>query len=248
MSSSSRSAARPITAASPAASAAATRSSRRVSGGSDCTRRRKLCSIRLGSSRASGRPKPPASSAGVSPRGSSSSASGLPRVSATIRSRTCASSPPGRTVSRSSRASYGASPSSTSSGRPSSSWRAFGSRTANSMAIGSAASRRATKDSTDRDSGSSHCTSSITQTSGCSSATYERRLSAARPTRKLAGAGPSVRPKARRSASRCGAGSCSARSSICPPRSCARPAKASSISDSTPPTRATRQADDRSAA
>ena len=42
-----------------------------------------------------GRPKPPASSAALMPRGSSSSASGLPRVSAMIRSRTCSSSRPG---------------------------------------------------------------------------------------------------------------------------------------------------------
>ena len=39
-------------------------------------------------------PNPPASSAGVRPRGSSSNASGLPRVSATIRSRTRSSSGP----------------------------------------------------------------------------------------------------------------------------------------------------------
>ena len=53
-------------------------------------------SARCGSAsgRASGSPNPPASSAGVSPRGSSSSASGLPRVSATIRSRTRSSKPP----------------------------------------------------------------------------------------------------------------------------------------------------------
>jgi hypothetical protein len=42
----------------------------------------------------SGRPKPPASSAAPSPRGSSNGASGLPRVSATIRSRTRSSSGP----------------------------------------------------------------------------------------------------------------------------------------------------------
>jgi len=47
-------------------------------------RRRKLCSIWLASGRASGRTKPPASSAAVNPRGNSSKASGLPRVSAMI--------------------------------------------------------------------------------------------------------------------------------------------------------------------
>ena len=45
---------------------------------------------------APGSPNPPASSAGVNPRGSSNSASGLPRVSLTIWSRTRASSGPGQ--------------------------------------------------------------------------------------------------------------------------------------------------------
>ena len=60
-------------------------------------------------------PKPPASSAGVRPRGSSSSASGLPRVSATMRSRTRSSSGPVRTASSSARASPASSPATTSS-------------------------------------------------------------------------------------------------------------------------------------
>ena len=51
-------------------------------------------------------PNPPASSAGVRPLGSSSNASGLPRVSATIRSRTRSSSGPASTVPSSSRASW----------------------------------------------------------------------------------------------------------------------------------------------
>ena len=74
--------------------------------------------MRLASGRASGRPNPPASSAGVNPRGSSSSASGLPRVSATIRSRTRSSSRPGTTESSSARASASLRPPTTSSGRP----------------------------------------------------------------------------------------------------------------------------------
>ena len=48
--------------------------------------RRKLSSIRPGSPVVPPNPGPPASSAGVMPRGSSSSASGFPAVSATIRS------------------------------------------------------------------------------------------------------------------------------------------------------------------
>ena len=50
--------------------------------------------------------KPPASSAGLRPRGSSSSASGLPRVSATIRSRTRRRARPGITLASSARASH----------------------------------------------------------------------------------------------------------------------------------------------
>ena len=56
--------------------------------GAPRSRRRKLSSIRPDSPGASSKPNPPASSAGVNPRGSSNNASGLPRVSATIRSRT----------------------------------------------------------------------------------------------------------------------------------------------------------------
>ena len=66
---------------------------------------------------APGSPNPPASSAGVSPRGSSSRASGLPRVSATIWSRTRVSSGPGSTESSSARASASRSPPTASSGQ-----------------------------------------------------------------------------------------------------------------------------------
>ena len=90
----SRSAARQRRVTSPIGSAAAVSSSRRESGGSDSKRRRKLRSIRPDSGSPSGSPNPPASSAGVRPWGSSSSASGLPRVSATMRSRTRSSSLP----------------------------------------------------------------------------------------------------------------------------------------------------------
>ena len=65
-----------------------------MSCGSNCARCRNVCSIRLASGRASGSPNPPASSAGVSPRGNSRRASGLPRVSAMIRSRTRLVQPP----------------------------------------------------------------------------------------------------------------------------------------------------------
>ena len=77
---------------SPTGSAAAVSSSRRVSAGSDSSLRWKLCSIRFARGVTSSSPNPPASSAGLNPRGNSSRASGLPRDSATTRSRTCSSS------------------------------------------------------------------------------------------------------------------------------------------------------------
>ncbi len=80
--------ARSSKAGSPVGSAAARSSSRCASVGSCCTRRRKLASIRSGSDPSLGSPKPPASPCAENSRGSSSSASGLPRVSASIRART----------------------------------------------------------------------------------------------------------------------------------------------------------------
>src|SRR5262249_45965104 len=65
----------------------------------------KLASIRPESSCESTRPKPTANSLAVSPRGSSSSAKGLPRVSAMIRSRTRSSNMNRTAVPSSARAS-----------------------------------------------------------------------------------------------------------------------------------------------
>ena len=84
--------------------------------------------------------------AALIPLGSSSRASGFPRVSAMIRSRTPSSSRPGTTVSSSARASSSGSPSSDSSGKPTSCpSSSLPSRTANTIATDSANSRRATK-------------------------------------------------------------------------------------------------------
>ena len=123
-----------------------------------------VSSIRPVSGPRSGSPNPPASSAGVSPRGSSSSASGLPRVSATIRSRTRSSSRPGTAdgeqragVARR-RALRRAAPAGRRARRAS-----LGSRTANTIAIRSASSRRATNASACAEAWSSHWASSITQ-------------------------------------------------------------------------------------
>ena len=71
-----------------------------------------------------------------------------------------------------------------------------GSRTANTIATGSASSRRATNPSTCAEASSSHCRSSTTHSSGCVSATSASSVSAARPTRKRSGAAPAVRPNA----------------------------------------------------
>jgi len=84
----SRPTARHNNASSPPGSAAAVSSTRLVSTGSGSSRRRNPSSMRLANGIVSVNLNPNANSVGESPRGSSSKASGLPRVSATIRSRT----------------------------------------------------------------------------------------------------------------------------------------------------------------
>ena len=152
--------------ASPVGSTAAVRSRRRVSAPSGVSRRMKLSSTRLASGIVAGSPNPPASSAGVKPRGSSSSAKGLPRVSATIRSRTTASSGPTSAPSSRLRASPSPSPSICSSGRPRKCWSSATGRAANTRATDSASRRRATNASICAETGSSHCASSTRQTTG----------------------------------------------------------------------------------
>ena len=154
----------------------------------------------------SGIPNPPANCAVESPRGSSSSASGLPRVSATIRSRTRSSSRPGMTVASRARASSSSRPSRTSSGRPASSAAAPGSRAANTSATGSASSRRATNPRTWREAPSSHWASSTMQRNGVFSATSARSVSTPRATRNRSGTSPDSRPSATRSARAWGGG------------------------------------------
>ena len=192
--------------------------------------------------RVSGRLSPPASSAGVNPRRSSSRASGLPLASATIWSRTRSSSRPGTADASSRRASPLLIPSTDNSGSPISSLSSLGSRRAKTRATGSASRRRAANARACADARSSHCASSTMQTSGCSAATSDSSVRTARPTRNRSGAAPSRSPKAVRSASRCGPGRSSSRSSI-GAQIWWRPAKAISISDSMPAARTTRQSD-----
>ena len=194
--------------------------------------------------RRSGSPKPPASSAGVSPRGSSSSASGLPRVSATIRSRTRSSSRP-RIAESEQRARVAVARARRPPARAARPARARRSARAprTPAPTGSASSRRATNARVCADARSSHCASSTTQTSGCSSADLGQQAEHRQPDQEAIGR------RARRSgrtpspsASRCGPGRRSRRSSIGAHSWC-RPAKASSISDSTPAARAMRHPD-----
>ena len=229
-------AARQTSARSPDGSAAASTTSRRVSAGKAASRRSKARPAWPVGDTARGSPNPPASWAGLSPSGSSSSAVGFPPVSATIRSLTCSSSGPASAESSSALASSSGSPSTSSSGSPASS--APGARVANTSPTGLAPSRRAANPSAWAEAWSSHCSSSIRQIRGRSPATSDSRFSAARPTMNRSGGGPATRPNAVRSASCCGNGSRSARSSIGAHSWCS-PANASSISDWTPAARAT---------
>ena len=188
----SRSAARHTSTGSPVGSAAATSSSDRVSAGSASSRRRKPCSIRAGTARPTS-PNPPASCAGLSPRGSSSSASGLPFVSATIRSRTCSSSRNPTAERSSARASWSGKPRTSRSASPRNC--SPGSRAAKISPTGSASSRRAANASTCADARSSHCASSTTHSSGRSSATSDSKVSTASPTRNRSGAVPCPQPE-----------------------------------------------------
>ncbi len=171
--------------------------------------------------------------------GSSSRASGLPRASARMRSRTWASiGPPTDTLSRP-RASVSWRPSTVSSGRPASSSRPRRSRVANTgpgVRRASAAPRDARVCAETR---SSHCVSSTRQNNGCSAATSVSSPSTAMPTRNRSGGGPSLIPNAVARASRCGGGRRSRRSRNGAHSWCS-PANGSSISDSAPAPRATR--------
>ena len=138
-----------------------------------------------------GRPNPPASSAGVSPRGNSSSASGLPRVSAMIRSRTRASSGPARPVQQP--RAWSCQPCYRQLGFPASSAPDCGSRTPARPGRRPVAAPRSERLLRAR---SSHCSSSIRQISGWPPATSESRLSTASPIRNRSGGGPSARPNA----------------------------------------------------
>ena len=235
----SRAAARHTSNWSRTGSAAAISSSRRVPAGRPSSRGRKPSSARLGHAEASGSPNPPASSSGVSAPARSSTAPGLPRLSATIRSRTCSSSGPATADASSVRASRSASPWTVSSGSPVRSCWPPDWRTAKTIAIGAAPRWRATNASACPEARSSQCALSTAHTSGRSAATPDIRLRTARPTARRSGAAPARMLNAVRSASRCGPGRRSIRSRNGAHSWCS-PANASPVSDSTPTARAMR--------
>ena len=99
----------------------------------------------------------------------------------------------------------------------------------------SAYRRRAANPSTCADSRSIQCPSSMTHSSGWSSAARDSSVSVASPTRKRSGAGPASRPNAIFMASRCGAGSAGS-NEVKGTSSWCRAANSRLISDSTPMT------------
>jgi len=129
------------------------------------------------------RPNPPANCVAVSPRGSSSSASGLPWHSETICSHTAASRGPCKLLSSSARASFAGSPSTISAGCPAKMWSPMPVRAAHASATRSARRRRATNPMICADIWSSHCASSTMHISGCRSATSANRVSTAKRPR-----------------------------------------------------------------
>ncbi len=151
----------------------------------------------LGDRPARGGAKPPARSPGLIPCDSSTSANGLPPVSAMIRSRTRSSSRPGTALDSRARASRSSRPSSDSCGRPSSARVVAGSRSENIIATGSASKRRATNPSVCTDAASTHCASSTRHRSGpLLGGSSQSRLSTATATRNLSGTSPDAMPKA----------------------------------------------------
>ena len=150
-----------------------------------------------------GQPEPAGELGGVSPRGSSINASGLPRASSRIRVLTCSSSGPG--ISRPAEsASIGREPLDHELRQTREDCSSLGLAHREQKPTRSARSRRATNASVCADTRSSHCASSTMHTSGCSSAASATRLRTASPTRNRSGGGPALSPNAVLSASRCG--------------------------------------------
>ncbi len=231
-------AARAMGARRPEPSAAATSSTLRAGAASLRVRSRKALSSVPVSGTGSG---PAGTASRPDAPGSSISASGLPPVLATNRSRSA-----GATRSPSSAAAAsGASPVSPSSARPAASTsRPSPSRAASSRQTASASSRRATNANASSDGPSHQCASSTRHSTGPAS---ESSVSAATETRNGCVGSPAVSPNAVRSAAACGSGSASRRSSSGSSSWCSA-AYASVDSASTPTARSTRMPSARRAA
>ena len=161
--------------------------------------------MRLASGRASGSPNPPASSAGVNPRGSSISASGLPRASPRIRAlHPLVERPRDRRVQQQPRL-VGGQPLDHELRQPVE--RRARRRTRAARTPGPAAPPAAGAPRTPASAptpGRATARRRRCTRSGCSSAASASRLRTASPTRKRSGGGPALRPNAVLSASRCG--------------------------------------------
>ena len=149
----------------------------------------------------------PCSWSALSAAGSSSRASGFP---AALRNRVDSTSAEGRSSSRpvsNALASSSASTPSSSSGIPGASKRWISpSRTAISIAIRSASSRRATNSSASAEGPSSHWASSTQQRIGASSEASASRLNTPSETRKRSSTPSALSPNALPRAAACGAG------------------------------------------
>ena len=120
----------------------------------------------------------------MSDPGSSTRASGLPPVCLISRSRTSsATGTPPRSVSNAAAAAASMPPTTSSGNSPLSNRRTSPSRAANSSATRSGPSLRATKSNAAVEASSSQCASSMTHSTGDSSAASASRLSVARKTR-----------------------------------------------------------------
>ena len=152
-----------------------------------------------------------------------------------MRAATRASSGPSTTERSSSRASASGRPRTVMIGSPSTTSSTGDSPTDAMKPTRSAYRRRAMNPSTCADSRSTQCPSSMTHSSGWSSAARDSSVSAPSPTRNRSGGGPSFRPNAIIMASRCGAGNVGS-SGMNGISSWCRAANSRLISDSTPMT------------
>ena len=214
-------------------SVAATSSRRCAASGSTRTRVKNADSTLSDKGRASGSGSVPASWPAVSPRGSSSNASGLPPVCSTSCSRTAAATGRPAPSSRDAAAARSSPPSVTDGNPVPSSPPRSAVLVPARIAIPSAPSRLATNKSASADAASSQCASSIRHNSGPSSAAAASNDRQPANTRNRSLPPSSDRPSARPSARPCGAGISGSRSRIGPSSWC-RAAYGSSDSDATP--------------